>query len=81
MRNAKLITIIVIAVLVLIVILQNMEPVSTRLLFVTVTMPRAALLFITLVVGFIIGLLVAVLGPRTRRSDSSQEERPGPVSG
>jgi uncharacterized integral membrane protein len=72
MRSAKLIVILVVAILVLIVILQNMEAVSTRILFATVTMPRAALLFITLVVGFIIGLLVAILGYKSRSSGGSR---------
>ncbi len=38
------------ALLVLIIVLQNTEAVGTKLLFVTVTMPRAALLFGTMIV-------------------------------
>ena len=66
MKNPKLVGILVIAVLILIVILQNMESVSTKILFVTITMPRAALLFIALAIGFIAGLVVAAT---TRRGD------------
>jgi putative membrane protein len=76
MRNVRLIVILVVAVLILIVILQNMEPVSTRILFVTVTMPRAALLFVTLVVGFIIGLIVAITGAKHRKGRSSGAKTP-----
>lgn len=45
----------IVAVLLIIVIFQNVEPVSTKLLFVTIKMPRAALLFITAILGFILG--------------------------
>ena len=47
------------ALVVLIVVLQNTESVNTRILFVTITMPRAALLFGALVVGFVVGLFTA----------------------
>ena len=49
----------VLAVLVLIVALQNTEVVETRILYMKLTMPRAALLFGTLIVGFVIGLLTS----------------------
>jgi uncharacterized integral membrane protein len=49
-----------IAALTLIVILQNMEVVETRLLFFTVSMPRALLLALTALAGFAAGLLVAL---------------------
>ncbi len=48
------------ALLALVVILQNVEPLTVQLLFATVTMPRAALLAITLLIGFVIGALVAL---------------------
>ena len=49
----------IIAILVLIVVLQNTDAVETKLLFMTVTVPRAALLFGTLIVGYILGILTA----------------------
>ncbi len=58
MQRFRLIVILLVAVLLLVIILQNMEPVVTRILFLTVTMPRAALLFITAAAGFIIGIIV-----------------------
>ena len=57
MKRAKLILITVIAIAAIIVVLQNTEAVETKLLFVTVTMPRALLLIVTLLAGFILGLL------------------------
>ena len=56
-RKLKLIIIAVLAVIVLIIAIQNTANVETRLLFATVTMPRAVLLFVMLVIGFVIGWL------------------------
>ena len=41
----------------LIVILQNTQVVETKILFMTISMPRALLLIITFVAGFITGTL------------------------
>ena len=49
----------VLGILVLIIVLQNTEAVETKLLFMSVTMPRAAFLFGTLLVGFALGVLMA----------------------
>ena len=57
MDKVKIVLVAVVALLVLIVVLQNTESVETTLLFVKVTMPRAALLFGTLLVGFALGAL------------------------
>lgn len=48
-----------VAVLLIIVVLQNTETVETRLLFATVSMPRAILLLVTFVAGGLVGLLLA----------------------
>jgi uncharacterized integral membrane protein len=45
----RAIAIAVISLLVVVVVLQNTQAVDTKLLFLTVTMPRAALLFGTLI--------------------------------
>lgn len=58
MERAKLIGIVVVVLLTVIVVLQNIETVNTKILFLTLSMPRAALLFGTLGVGFIAGILV-----------------------
>jgi lipopolysaccharide assembly protein A len=58
-NKMKVVGIAVVALLVVIVVLQNTQSVETKLLFFTVTMPNAALLFGTLVIGFAIGVLTA----------------------
>jgi uncharacterized integral membrane protein len=45
--------------LTLIVVLQNTQAVETKILFLTITMPRAALLFGTFLIGFGLGVLAA----------------------
>jgi putative membrane protein len=59
MKKAKVITIVVIVLLALIVFLQNTQAVETRFLFLTVTMPRVLLLFVTFVLGFAGGVITA----------------------
>jgi uncharacterized integral membrane protein len=59
MKHWKLIATIAAGVIIVIVTLQNREEVQTRLLFVTVTMPRVVLLLITLTIGFLVGVVVA----------------------
>ncbi len=56
-HKIKLGVIAVLSILVLIVALQNTANVETKLLFATVTMPRAILLFVMLAIGFAIGWL------------------------
>jgi len=55
----KIVGIAVVVLIVVIVVLQNTQDVETKLLFLTVTMPNAALLFGTLIIGFAIGVLTA----------------------
>ncbi len=59
MSKVKVATLVVVALLVVIVILQNTDEVETNVLFATIKMTRAALLLVTLFVGFLIGLLTA----------------------
>ena len=56
--TAKNILIAALLILTVIVVLQNTEAVETKLLFATITMPRALLLLITLASGTVIGLLL-----------------------
>ncbi len=66
--KAKLITIVIVTVLLLIIVFQNRQSVETEILFFSITMPRAAMLFGSLLVGFAIGLLTAgkILSKRKR---------------
>lgn len=59
MRRIKSIGIVVLLILTGIIILQNTESVETKLLFITITMPRALLLLTTAAFGFIIGLFAS----------------------
>jgi uncharacterized integral membrane protein len=67
MRNFKIITASILAILVTIMVVQNREPVATHLLFATVVMPHAVLLFITAVAGLALGLLLALTVNKKRR--------------
>lgn len=58
-------------VLAIVVVLQNTESVETRLLFVEIAMPRAVLLFVTMLIGIVIGL---VLGTRMPSLPKAAEE-------
>jgi uncharacterized integral membrane protein len=69
--RVRVVIAIVLAILVVVVVLQNTQTVETKLLLVTITMPRAVLLFVTLLVGFALGLITATwLG---RRQPKKQE--------
>jgi uncharacterized integral membrane protein len=70
MKRVKIIGILVLALSVAIVVLQNTESVQTNILFFTFTMSRAALLFFTALFGFIIGVLSSLLVGR-KKSDTS----------
>lgn len=58
MTKWNLIAGIVLTILILIVVLQNMQPVETRILFVTVTLPRATLAAVTMLAGILLGFLI-----------------------
>ena len=59
MKKAKVISIIIIAILVCTIFFQNTQSAETKLLFVTVKMPIVILLILTVLVGFIGGLVTA----------------------
>ena len=62
----KLVALLVLAVLAIVLVIQNTQAVVTRLLFVTITMPLAALLALTVLIGFAGGVLVALKIGRRR---------------
>lgn len=66
MDKAKIIIAAILALLTLIIVLQNTENVDTKVLFMTISLPRAALLFGTMVIGFILGVVMAgrILGKK-----------------
>lgn len=60
LAKAKILVVLMVASLLAVVVLQNTDDVETQLLFTTVTMPRAALLSLTALIGFVLGLLTAL---------------------
>ena len=56
MKRIKFIGIGVLVLLIVVVVLQNTEKVDTKLLFFTISMPRALLLAATAAIGFLIGI-------------------------
>jgi uncharacterized integral membrane protein len=60
MKKLKLIGALTAVLLSVIVILQNTQPVQTKFLLVTITMPNAVLLGITLLIGIAVGILVSL---------------------
>ena len=71
MPRVKLILVCLLAIVAIIVLLQNTGPVETKLLFVSVTMPRALLLLLTLAVGFVLGVIVSI--PLTKKKGPPHE--------
>ena len=63
--NVKLIVVSVLAVLTGIVIMQNTEVVSFKLLFWQLNMSRILLLLVTLLLGFVLGFIIAKLTQRS----------------
>ncbi len=63
----KLGLILVLSLLIFIIVLQNNQVTETRILFLTVKMPRAVLLFLTGAGGFTLGVLCSLFVSTTRR--------------
>lgn len=61
MKKVKLIAIVVISILAFIIFLQNTESVETKILFMNVAMPRAILLILTFLAGFVAGIITTSL--------------------
>lgn len=60
MAKVKLYTAVGLILVVLIVVFQNRDPVETKFLFSSITMPRAALLGTTLLIGMAAGVLLTL---------------------
>lgn len=59
MAKLKLSAALVLMLLVLVVVFQNTQAVETRFLFISFSMPRAALLAITFLIGAAAGILLS----------------------
>jgi uncharacterized integral membrane protein len=69
MERFKMISIGILALLGVIIILQNTTPVETKLLFFSITMPRAILLMVTTLIGFALGVLVSFYAQRKKETN------------
>ncbi|MFI4897817.1 MAG: lipopolysaccharide assembly protein LapA domain-containing protein [Phycisphaerales bacterium JB059] len=67
MKHVKLAGIAASLIVVVVLILQNTQQVETRILFATIEMPRAVLLFITAALGFAAGVMMTLRRPRKPR--------------
>jgi uncharacterized integral membrane protein len=72
MERFKLISIAVLVGLGIIIILQNTQQVETKILFMTITMPRAVLLMATTLIGFALGVLVSFFFQRKERKGETE---------
>ena len=79
MKNFRLIASLSAVVLVLIVILQNTQPVSTKVLFFTITMPNAVMIGVTLLIGVAAGMVgaLAMTGKRGTTKSSTPPANAG----
>ncbi len=70
MKKFKLIIAAALLILAIIVVFQNTAVVETKLLFATISMPRALLLLLTLLIGVAIGLILSIRVPSRNKIDS-----------
>lgn len=64
----------ILALLCVIIALQNTETIEARILFMSLTMPRAFLLFGTTAIGFTIGVLVTLILKGRMKAPARSEE-------
>lgn len=72
--KAKIVIIILLAVLLIIFVLQNTDIVLVKFWFWDLSLPRALLLFVTFAIGLIIGLIVPSAQKAAPKSDEPIEE-------
>ena len=68
MPKWKLITALILTVITIVVVVQNTETVDTKLLFFTISMPRALLLCVTFLAGTASGILLAIWYSNRKRA-------------
>ena len=66
MQRLKMVGLIVVALLLLVIALQNTEPVTTAILGANVEMPRAVLLLVSLASGYVLGFAHCLLRSRKK---------------
>ncbi len=65
----KIVVGIILGILGLIIMFQNTETVTTRLLFLELPMPRFVLLLVMLLIGFILGVVTMTIRKRRRAKE------------
>jgi uncharacterized integral membrane protein len=63
----KLVGAAILALIAVIVILQNSLEITTRILFFSITIPLSVLLLGTLLIGFALGVIITMLAERGQR--------------
>lgn len=59
--------ILIVSILILIVMLQNIRDVSVQMLFWRIDIPLVLLIFLTVIIGFIIGYFLSSIPPKKRK--------------
>ncbi|WP_027715471.1 DUF1049 domain-containing protein [Desulfuromonas sp. TF] len=77
MGRANLIAAFVLVLAGLIVVLQNTQHIEARILFMAVTMPLAALVTLTMLVGMAVGIPVALALSGKKSKKTENAHRPG----
>ena len=77
-QHIKIAGIVLLAIMLLVLVIQNTEPVETRLLVTTVTLPRAVILAAMGAIGFLLGMLVTLRLTADRKNDDPPTE-PSPA--
>jgi len=68
MMRPKFIVVLVLIALFLIILIQNIQPVTLRLFFWKVGMPQIILIPLTMAIGFVVGFIVSkVTGNKTKK--------------
>lgn len=68
----KVIISLVLGIIILIIIIQNVGDVPTKILFWSITLPHIFLLFIVFVIGILVGMMLP--GLMTKKSKEVQEK-------
>ena len=73
MRRIKLVLAALAAFLFVVLILQNTETIETKFFSATLTMPRAAILGFSMLVGFALGVVTSLYLVRRKRLDTQRK--------
>lgn len=75
MKNLKLVASLFLAILAIIVALQNTDEARVHILFATVTMSHALLLLVTFAAGGLAGIILGIWLSRSRRGPENVKQK------